>query len=272
VKVYHLNCGTMHGFGCPLDDDTGGFFKRGYGVTHCLLIETTEGLVLVDTGWGTCDCTDPSPAVKQFMNITHCTGDIKETARKQIEGLGYNRDDVKHIFLTHLHMDHAGGLMDFPDATIHVFAAELDAFLHPQTLMERRAYRPEHAAHHPKWQTHTLGSERWFGLDCAAPIRIGETDFVMIPFIGHTRGHCGVAVRMGDEWLMHCGDAYGYYRQILAQPYRHPSGRLMETIVTTGFKMPKRHWVSISNLLREHPNQIQAFCSHDAHEFTRLAN
>lgn len=267
MKVHHLNCGTMNGFGFPSDDDTGGFFKRGDGVIHCLLIETGDGLVLVDTGWGTRDCTKPSPAVKQFMNITHCTGDLNETALKQVEGLGYNREDVKHIFLTHMHLDHASGLLDFPGATVHVFAAELEAFLHPKTLMEWRAYRQEHVAHHPKLRIHDLGCEQWFGLDCVAPIQVAETDFVMIPFVGHTRGHCSVAVHVDGHWLMHCGDAYGYYRQVLAQPYRHPSGKLMEMIVTTGFKMPRRHWVCISKLLREHKDQIQAFCAHDAHEF-----
>ncbi|MFD0510570.1 MBL fold metallo-hydrolase [Streptomyces aureus] len=31
-------------------------------------------------------------------------------------GLGYAVDDVRHIVLTHLDLDHAGGLPDFPRA------------------------------------------------------------------------------------------------------------------------------------------------------------
>ena len=266
--VHHLNCGTMNAFGLPSEDGTGRFFKRGYGVIHCLLIETRDGLVLVDTGWGMRDCSDPSPAVKQFMNMTHCSGDIGETAVRQVAQLGYSPADVKHIFLTHLHMDHAGGLPDFPDATIHIFSSELDACMHPRTLVEWRTYRPEHWVHHPKWQNHQLQGDRWFGFDCAPPVRMGETEFVMIPFIGHTRGHCCIAVSTGDQWLLHSGDVYGYYRQVdPIQPYQHPNGRLMERILTTGFKMPRRHWVSLRNLLREHGDRIQTFCAHDAHEF-----
>jgi glyoxylase-like metal-dependent hydrolase (beta-lactamase superfamily II) len=165
-------------------------------------------------------------------------------------------------------MDHAGGLPDFPMATVHLLADELEACLHLRTLMERRAYRPEHRAHGPKWQPHRVQGDQWFGLACAPPVRIGEAEFVLLPFTGHTRGHCAVALRIEDRWLLHCGDAYGYYRQAdPMQPYRHPSGRLMEWLVTTGFKMPKRHWVRIRQLRQAQGDKIQAFCAHDAHEF-----
>ena len=268
MSIHHLNCGTMHPFGLPQDDDTGGFFKRGHGVVHCLLVETGDGLALVDTGWGTRDCTDPSPAVRQFTDIIGCPRDVGETAIRQIEALGYDRADVRHIFLTHMHMDHAGGLPDFPAATVHLLAAELEACRHPRTLVEWRAYRPEHRAHGPKWQPHTLQGDQWFGLDCAPPVVVGEIEFVMLPFTGHTHGHCAVAVRAGERWLLHCGDAYGYYRQVgPAQPYRHPCGKLMERLVTTGFAMSRCHWDSIRNLARAQGDKVRAFCTHDAHEF-----
>jgi len=144
----------------------------------------------------------------------------------------------------------------------------IDAHAHPRSLMEWRAYRPEHRTHEPKWQAHIPQGDRWFGLACAPPVRIGETAFVMIPFTGHTRGHCAVAVRDRDRWLLHCGDVYGYYRQVdPVQPYSHPCGKLMESIVTTGFRMPKRHWRALRGLLQAHGDQIRVFCTHDAHEF-----
>jgi glyoxylase-like metal-dependent hydrolase (beta-lactamase superfamily II) len=268
MRIHHLNCGTMHAFGFPLKDGTGGFFKRGYGVIHCLLVDSGDGIVLVDTGWGTRDCTAPSPAVRQFADIVGCARNLKETAIRQVEALGYDPAEVKHVFMTHLHMDHAGGLPDFPGAIVHASAVEIEAHLHPRTLSEWRAYRPEHRAHGPKWKEHITKGNQWFGLECAPPVPVGETEFVMIPFAGHTRGHCGVAVRMGDRWQLHCGDVYGYYRQVdPVQPYCHPSGKLMESIVTTGFKMPRRHWLSLRRLLQAHGEMVQTFCGHDAHEY-----
>lgn len=268
MEIYHLNCGTMHAYGMPLDDGTGGFFRRGRGVVHCLLVDTGDGLALVDSGWGRRDYSDPSPMVRQFMRLIGSGGDPGEAAVRQIERLGYDPGDVKHIFITHMHLDHAGGLADFPAATVHLSALELDAYLQPRTLAERFAYRPEHRTHSPRWQAHTVQGGRWFGLGCTPPVRVGEAEFVMVPLEGHTRGHCAVALRMGDRWLLHCGDAYGYYRQAdPVQPYRHPCGGLMETLVTVGFNMPRRQWAVLRELLRAHSDEIQAFCTHDAHEF-----
>jgi hypothetical protein len=51
VKVHHLNCGTLYPFGC------------GEMVCHVLLVETGNGLMLIDTGFGPKDCDDPTRRV-----------------------------------------------------------------------------------------------------------------------------------------------------------------------------------------------------------------
>ena len=51
----------------------------------------------------------------------------EETAAHQIAALGYSLDEVRHIVLTHLDLDHAGGMADFPRAQVHVLAAEHNA-------------------------------------------------------------------------------------------------------------------------------------------------
>ena len=51
MKVHHLNCGTLYPFGC------------GEMVCHVLLVETGNGLVLIDTGFGPKDCDDPTRRV-----------------------------------------------------------------------------------------------------------------------------------------------------------------------------------------------------------------
>ena len=169
-----------------------------------------------------------------------------------------------------MHLDHAGGLGDFPTATVHILAEELEAFLHPRSVREWAPYRPEHRSHGPKWRPHTLQGNLWFGLDCTQPIRVGEAEFVMIPLTGHTRGHCAVALWVGDRWLMHCGDAYGYYGQVdPAKPYAFPGGKLMEIVLMTGFRIPKRHRARIMELVQMHGDEVETFCAHDAFEFTR---
>jgi glyoxylase-like metal-dependent hydrolase (beta-lactamase superfamily II) len=121
MNIHHLNCGTLHPLGLPRRDGKGGFFRRGYGVLHCLLVETGAGLALVDTGWGTCDCANPSRAVRFFMDFVGSVRDLEETAVRQVSRLGFDPADVRDIFLTHLHLDHAGGLPDFTIAVARLY-------------------------------------------------------------------------------------------------------------------------------------------------------
>jgi glyoxylase-like metal-dependent hydrolase (beta-lactamase superfamily II) len=272
MEIHHLNCGTIHGIGFPPKDGRGGFLKRGRGVIHCLLVDTGAGLALVDTGWGIRDYTDPSPTVRLFTRAIGCPCDPRETAIRQVEALGYDPVEVQHILMTHMHLDHAGGLPDFPWATVHLLADELEGCLRPRTLMEWGACRREHRAHGPRWQPHRVEGDRWFGLDCTPPIRVGEAEFVMIPFPGHTRGTCAVALRLGARWLVHCGDVYTYYRQVdPVQPYTHPCGAGVEAALLWAFHVPKRHWLRLRALLRAHGDEVEIFCGHDAHEFDLLS-
>ena len=95
-------------------------------VCHCLLIETDRGLVLIDTGLGLKDTRQPYPRLSRFyVNLLNIQLDPEETAFRQIQRLGFRPEDVRHIVLTHLDFDHAGGLEDFPLATVHVMSAGL---------------------------------------------------------------------------------------------------------------------------------------------------
>jgi len=62
-----------------------------------------------------------SAALSRFF-LFLLSPDFREehTALRQIERLGYHPRDVRHIVLSHLDFDHAGGLDDFPHATVHM--------------------------------------------------------------------------------------------------------------------------------------------------------
>ncbi len=130
--IHHLNCGSM----AP-------YYPRIRSIVYCLLVETNDGLVLVDTGFGVQDCTNPSRLVRAFAFALGCRRDVEETAVRQLAGLGFAREDVRHIVVTHLHFDHAGGLPDFPDAQVHVYEAEHEAAMHLRGFRER-AYDSTH--------------------------------------------------------------------------------------------------------------------------------
>ena len=121
-------------------------------VCHCLLIEAADSLVLVDTGFGLGDVARPRRLSAFFRNANRVQLDAEQTARRQIERLGLRPDDVRHIVLTHLDFDHAGGIEDFPNATVHVMDAELRAATLRLSPLDRHRYRPAQWDDAVKWQ------------------------------------------------------------------------------------------------------------------------
>ena len=110
MRVHHLNTGTMCPIGRRLVNGTGSIFQRARMVCHCLLIETHDGLALVDTGIGLDDIANPPRLGPKWVRQTTPRLDPAETAVQQVKALGYSPSDVRHLLLTHLDRDHAGGI------------------------------------------------------------------------------------------------------------------------------------------------------------------
>ena len=57
-------------------------------------------------------------------------------------------------------------------------------------------------------------------------------EVLLVPLPGHTRGHCGVAVRRSDDWLLHCGDAYFHRSEVEPGSGEAPPGlRAFERLI-----------------------------------------
>ncbi|MBE3066097.1 MAG: MBL fold metallo-hydrolase [Chloroflexi bacterium] len=171
----------------------------------CLLVETNQGLLLVDTGLGLHDYTRPTRMMRDFMKVLRAERDPELAIVRQLARMGYKPEEVGHIVLTHLHLDHAGGLPDFPHAQVHVYRREYEALQHPRKLLEV-AYNKPDFAHGPLWNIHELNGEKWYNFDAVQLPGI-EPEVWLVPLPGHTSGHCGVALQTETGWIFHCGDA-----------------------------------------------------------------
>jgi len=260
--LHHLNCGTMCPRGARLLAGEGGLLAPARLVCHCLLIEGAEGLVLVDTGFGTGDVRRPRQLGPPFNALVRPQLVAAETAHAQILARGFDPAEVRHIITTHLDLDHSGGLPDFPAAEVHLLGRELSAAMKP-TLRERTRYIGAHWAHNPRWVEHEPGGERWFGFESVQVLPGSDEEILLIPLPGHTRGHTGVAVRDGEGWLLHCGDAYFHRHEVQTPPGCPPGLRVFEALTMIDGGLRRQNLERLRELARAHAGEVSLVCSHD---------
>jgi glyoxylase-like metal-dependent hydrolase (beta-lactamase superfamily II) len=267
-SIHHLNCGTMCPHGARLLAGEGGLLASTRLVCHCLLIEGAEGLVLIDTGFGLEDVRRPRQLGRPFNAMTRPQLQQSETAIAQVRALGFEPGDVRHIITTHLDLDHAGGLPDFPDAEVHLLGRELEAALHPG-WRERPRYVAAHWAHGPRWVQHAPEGDRWLGFDSVRALPGGEDEILLIPLPGHTLGHTGVAVRNGDRWLLHCGDAYFHHGEVQTPSHCPPGLSMFQNLNQVDGAARRENRERLRDLAERHGGEVELICSHDAHTLER---
>jgi glyoxylase-like metal-dependent hydrolase (beta-lactamase superfamily II) len=250
--------------GARLVNGEGGLLEPGRVVCHCLLIEGEGGLALVDTGFGVEDMANIR-RLGAFFALMRPRRDVADTAIKQIEVLGFAAEDVKQIVTTHLDPDHSGGLPDFPLAEVHVFADELDAAMSP-SWRDRPRYRRAHWKHNPHWIRHQVEGDEWFGFEGVRILPDLGTELLMVPLKGHTLGHTGIAIRRGDGWLLHAGDAYFHHGELAAPPSCPPGLRFFQNLNNADHGQRIANQERLRELSARHGDEVELICSHDPHE------
>jgi len=228
-----------------------------------MLVEGERELVLIDTGIGTRDIADPTRLGRGFRWLARPTLDPSMTALHQVQRLGYSPNDVGHIVLTHLDLDHAGGLADFPRAKVHVYDAEHDAAMQPQTLGERLRYRPVQYEHGVDWVRHQAIGERWYGFDGVRLAIDRQAEILLVPLLGHSRGHAGVAVYDDDGWQLHCGDAYFHHHEVCTRHRAGPLGLVLMRNAAAHDNAVRRRNVARLRTLRDQARDVRLFSAHD---------
>jgi glyoxylase-like metal-dependent hydrolase (beta-lactamase superfamily II) len=249
--------------------------ERGHLTCHCLLVETGDQLVLVDTGFGLRDVADPHSRISRFF-LMLVRPEFREqmTARRQIAALGFDPDDVRHIVLTHLDFDHAGGLDDFPRATVHLLAEEREYAQLQKTWMDRQRFRPQQWSTRSNWRTYSpAGGEPWLGFQAVRDLPGLPPEILLLPLRGHTFGHAGVAVkRQGGGWRLLAGDAYFHEREMdLDHPWCTPGLRFYQWMLEKDRAARFENQARLRELRRGHGDAVDLFCSHDVAEFERLS-
>ncbi len=172
--------------------------------SYAWLIEHPEGLMVVDTGQGT-HLLEHGRSLQPYVRWeVQFRVEPEQEIGPQLKSLGIGARDVKRVLLTHMHMDHDGGLRHFPNSEILVARGELN--LAKGLMGTLRGYLPN------RWPS-------WFDpvpldLDAvpvsgfAASKRLTKAgDVVVIATPGHTAHHLSVLAYEDDAVVLLAGDA-----------------------------------------------------------------
>jgi len=229
-------------------------------------------LVLIDTGYGLRDIATPRARLNPvFLALMKPELRQEMSARRQIEALGFAARDVRHIVLSHLDFDHAGGLDDFPEATVHLLRAEAEAARAQTTVLDRMRYRPQQWSTSGAWRTYAATSgDRWLGFDCVRSLEGLPPEILLVPLVGHTLGHAGVAIHHQSGWLFYVADAYFYHAEMRRAPYCTPGLRLYQTLMEKDRQQRLHNQERLRALVHAN-DDVTVFCAHDVRELENLS-
>jgi N-acyl homoserine lactone hydrolase len=103
--------------------------------TPVYLLKTTEGYVLYDTGWW-----PRAVPILQSMGLNPAISD-SQSLPGLLASVGLQPDDIRKVIISHLHVDHAGGIQSLPNAEFIVQKDEYSYAFHPHTFSQL-AYIP----------------------------------------------------------------------------------------------------------------------------------
>lgn len=274
MRIHHLDCGPLRPPGGPLMDGISrGFFGRL--TCHCLAIETgAHGVVLVDTGFGMRDMLHPwprLPAMNALMLRPRL--DPERTMLRQLRRLGIAPRDVRHIVMTHLDFDHAGGLIDFPEARVHLMASEAAAARRREGVLGRIRWRPAQWGDISRWHTYPdRAGGRWFGFDAVEQLAGLPPEILLVPLPGHTPGHAGVAIETSRGWVLHAADAYFNRAEVHGMGVPVPPGAAAyEYLMAWDSRLGRANQARVRDLVRDPEANVAVFCTHDPVEFVAMS-
>jgi N-acyl homoserine lactone hydrolase len=198
----------------------------GLGVAKDDLVETPyvsylvehpgAGPILIDTGLHASVAVDPKQSLGRVgARVLRPKMAAEQAVTAQLRERGIDHRDVRLVLMTHLHIDHASAVSDFPEATFIVDRREWEAAVEPRGWA--RSYRPRQFDHAFDWRlvdfdSRQVESYATFGRSFDL---LGDGSIHVVSTPGHTRGHMSVVLRLGrGRELLAAGDAV-FTRQTL---------------------------------------------------------
>jgi N-acyl homoserine lactone hydrolase len=171
--------------------------------TLAYAIEHRDGVILVDAGASAANKSLPRWHPYFRLGVRFDI-ELEEEAGPQLRAIGVNSADVRRVVLTHLHIDHDGGLSWFPNSEILVSPGEIARA--SGTAGRMRGYVPQRWPKHFDPKPLVLDGGPYGPFARSKRLTV-DGAIVAVSTPGHTPDHLSVIVEDGDSAVFIAGDA-----------------------------------------------------------------
>lgn len=216
IKIHAIVCGWIKYRNAHVHSSLGPYFVlldptwMDWSPIYSWVIEHPEGTIVIDTG-ETVAATSPdylrNAGMNGWLNKQLARFNVSESSdlKAQLNRLNIQPENVRWVVLTHLHIDHAGGLKYFPKSEIVVSHQE---YIRPYAFVEQTF---------PAWfDPHLIGHFEETGDVFENGYVLSKAgDVVIVPTPGHTPHHQSVIFKTRNVNFFFAGDAsfsYGHMK------------------------------------------------------------
>ena len=166
------------------------------------------GVVLIDTGFHRSVAVEPKKNMGPVLGrLFKSTMRPEEAIPDQLRERGIEPHEVKVVVMTHLHVDHASGVSQFPDATFIVTRREWESATDGQQL--RHGYVPRQFDHAFDWRVvdfdgPDVSSFASFGRSLDL---FGDGSVRLVNTPGHTLGHVSLVLKLRSREMLVAADS-----------------------------------------------------------------
>ena len=180
-----------------------------------LIEHPTAGLILVDTAMHPSVEVDPKANLGRLSAMASTCRNIEGGIPQRLRDLGHEPTDIATVVMTHLHTDHASGIVEFPQATFVVDGREWVAASTGSRPGFRGYHRP-HFDHAFDWRLVDYEADM---VESLSPFGqtvdlLGDGSVRLVATPGHTLGHQSVILRLRGRDALLTGDA-AYWRRTI---------------------------------------------------------
>ena len=209
----------LHAHGLRVDRST---FMR-IPVPAFLVEHPGAGAMLIDTGLHPSVAVDPKQNFGRLLayNYRGLKMTAEQAAPAQLRARGLDAADVRFILLTHMHVDHASAISEFPDSTLLLSQQEWDVLADGKATEGYVKRQYDFGFDYRTFDFESRGTESFATFGRSFDL-FGDGSVRAVFTPGHTYGHTSYVLRLRDREVLIAADAI-YTRRTLDEdvlPYK----------------------------------------------------